>query len=360
MHYADYLRLHELLDLQRRESERQGSPAHDEMLFIIIHQAYELWFKQILFELDLVQEIFSGPVVEDTDTGKIVHALDRVLAIQKLLVQQVDILETMTPMDFLEFRDLLMPASGFQSVQFRELEIRLGLERDERLSVDGGAFDVRLKPEEREYLARIEKRPSLLGQLDRWLARTPFVDMKDFDFERAYTSALHDMLAAEHALIESNEYLTTEERERQLASLDRARNMLDALFDEARYRELQERGAWRLSRPALKAALFIHLYRDEPALQLPFRMLSLLMDIDEAMSTWRLRHALMAQRMIGRKVGTGGSSGHGYLRETADRHRVFEDLFSIATFLIPRSSLPRLPEGVHKAMSYRYASTAGR
>ncbi len=266
----------------------------------------------------------------------------------------------MTPMDFLEFRDLLMPASGFQSVQFRELEIRLGLRREKRVSLDGGLYDARLKPEEREYLSKVEGRPSLLAQLDGWLARTPFVDMKDFDFERAYTRALHDMLASERELIESNKYLSTEERGRQLASLERARNMLDALFDESRYQELRERGAWRLSRPAVKATLFIHLYRDEPVLQLPFRLLSVLMDIDEAMSTWRLRHALMAQRMIGRKVGTGGSSGHGYLRETADRHRVFEDLFAIATFLIPRSSLPPLPEGVHKAMSYRYAAPGKR
>ena len=109
-----------------------------------------------------------------------------------------------------------------------------------------------------------------------------------------------------------------------------------------------------MSRRALQAALFIFLYRDEPALQLPFRMLRALMDIDEQMALWRLRHALMVSRMIGRKVGTGGSSGYDYLRGSAEKHRVFTDLFAIATFLIPRSDLPRLPETVRAQMRYRY------
>lgn len=104
------------------------------------------------------------------------------------------------------------------------------------------------------------------------------------------------------------------------------------------------------------AALFINLYRDEPALQVPFRLLSLLMDVDATFTNWRYRHALMVQRMIGRKVGTGGSSGHEYLRQTAERHRVFADLFALSTFFIPRSLLPLLPETVKAAMEYRYAS----
>ena len=94
-------------------------------------------------------------------------------------------------------------------------------------------------------------------------------------------------------------------------------------------------------------------------LQLPFRLLSGLMDIDETLTNWRYRHALMVQRMIGRKIGTGGSSGHDYLRRTAERHRVFGDLFTLSTFLIPRSRLPGLPEGLRHAMGYRYARDSG-
>ena len=102
------------------------------MLFIIVHQTYELWFKQILHELDRIQVDIGGDVLEDEYFGRIVHGLDRINEILKLLIQQLEVLETMTPLDFLDFRDFLFPASGFQSAQFRMIEIRLGLSRDAR------------------------------------------------------------------------------------------------------------------------------------------------------------------------------------------------------------------------------------
>lgn len=119
--YADYLALDELLELQRPRSE---GPEHDEMLFIIIHQVYELWFKQILYEIDYLNRCFW-----QGDIGRVHHLLKRILTIFKTLVAQVDILETMTPLEFLSFRDRLESASGFQSFQFRELEFVLGLKR---------------------------------------------------------------------------------------------------------------------------------------------------------------------------------------------------------------------------------------
>jgi tryptophan 2,3-dioxygenase len=142
--YGDYLRLDELLGCQRPESVRQGRAAHDEMLFIVVHQAYELWFKQILVELDEIQRIFAREHVEERDIGRIVHALTRVWEIWKLLIRQLDVLETMTPLDFLEFRDLLVPASGFQSLQFRLIEVRLGLSRERRASQYAHTFDRQL------------------------------------------------------------------------------------------------------------------------------------------------------------------------------------------------------------------------
>lgn len=352
VNYTDYLRLPELLALQTRESERQGAPAHDEMLFIIIHQTYELWFKQILFELDLIQSIFDGDPVPEADLGRASHALDRILTIQRLLIDQVDILETMTPMDFLEFRNALFPASGFQSGQFRQLEVRLGLPRTDRLTYSDRPFDQHLETAARETVNTFETSPSLRTQIDTWLSRTPFTDMGDFRFQEAYQAALNDMLNEELAVLQANTDLAQQERDTQIASLERARRMLDALMDEARFEALKQDGAWSMSRSALQAALFINLYRDEPILQAPFRILARLMDLDEAMATWRYRHALMAYRMIGRKVGTGGSSGHDYLRQTAEKHRVFADLFAIATFLIPRSRLPKLPQDVRRSMTY--------
>ena len=133
MDYASYLRLDTLLSAQAPESARRGAEAHDEMLFIVIHQAYELWFKQILHELERVARIFSGRVVDDAELSGAVHGAERVVRILQLVVSQIDVLETMTPMDFLEFRDLLVPASGFQSEQFRTIETRLGLTRAARL-----------------------------------------------------------------------------------------------------------------------------------------------------------------------------------------------------------------------------------
>ena len=119
--YGDYLKLDQILSAQEPRSE---GPEHDEMLFIIIHQVYELWFKEVLHELDYLQERFRG-----NDTARVLHTFRRVLTILKTMVAQIDILETMTPLEFLSFRDRLESASGFQSFQFRELEFVLGLKR---------------------------------------------------------------------------------------------------------------------------------------------------------------------------------------------------------------------------------------
>lgn len=120
--YSTYLKVEELLSLQQPLSKGK---AHDEMLFIIIHQAYELWFKQILHELDYLQNLFR-----DNDTPRILHTLKRVTTIQRILIDQIATLETMTPLQFVSFRDLLGTASGFQSFQFRELEFVLGLKNE--------------------------------------------------------------------------------------------------------------------------------------------------------------------------------------------------------------------------------------
>ena len=120
--YGSYLRLPQLLDSQHLESD---PPAHDELLFITIHQVYELWFKQLLHEVAAARDAMLGRV-EGRSLWWAQHLLARVHVIERVLVQQVDVLETMTPQDFLEFRQRLAPASGFQSVQFRELEFLSG------------------------------------------------------------------------------------------------------------------------------------------------------------------------------------------------------------------------------------------
>jgi tryptophan 2,3-dioxygenase len=124
--YGSYLRLDELLDLQTPVSD---GPEHDEMLFIIVHQVYELWFKEVLHELKRMQELLA-----EGDGVRAQHTLRRVLTILKVLVAQLDVLETMTPLEFLTFRDRLETGSGFQSYQFRALEFMLGIKR--RSAVD--------------------------------------------------------------------------------------------------------------------------------------------------------------------------------------------------------------------------------
>lgn len=116
--YGSYLHVDDLLALQRCRSE---GPEHDEMLFIVIHQVYELWFKELLHELDRVRRL-----LEQDDAYRAQHTLKRILTILKVMVAQLDILETMTPLEFLSFRDRLQAASGFQSDQFRQLEFVLG------------------------------------------------------------------------------------------------------------------------------------------------------------------------------------------------------------------------------------------
>ncbi len=116
--YAEYLKIDELLTLQQPLSD---GPEHDEMLFIVIHQVYELWFKEVLHELDYLEQLLARK-----DEARAQHTMKRVLTILKVMVAQIDILETMTPLEFLSFRDRLESGSGFQSAQFRELEFRLG------------------------------------------------------------------------------------------------------------------------------------------------------------------------------------------------------------------------------------------
>ncbi len=354
LYYADYLRLDRLLSAQEPESEKQGRPAHDEMLFIIVHQTYELWFKQILHELARVDAIFADEGLDDRDIGRAVAALERVERILKLLPGHLDVLETMTPLDFLEFRDLLFPSSGFQSLQFRLIETGLGLRREDRLRFEAKPFDARLNQADREKLQAFEQRPSLSDRIEAWLGRTPFVELGGYRFQESYRAAVSEMLEKDSAILRGNAEIGDKDRDAGLAALKSAQEKFEAIYDETRHAELVAEGVWRYSWRALQAALFITLYRDEPVLQLPFRLLSLLIDIDETMTAWRHRHALMAQRMIGMKLGTGGSSGHDYLSEAARRYRVFGDLFALSTFLIPRSALPPLPEGLRSAMGYRY------
>ena len=155
MSYTDYLSLDAILTAQHPLSD-----AHDEMLFIIVHQAYELWFKQIKYEMQSIVDILRKPSINDNspDIFTVVHRLKRIASIWQLGIQQIDVLETMTPLDFLDFREQLRPASGFQSFQFKMLEAMMGLKFADR---HGKAFyKSHLRDEHIEEIAKIEAQPS--------------------------------------------------------------------------------------------------------------------------------------------------------------------------------------------------------
>lgn len=267
--YGRYLRVPDLTSLQTCRSE----PAHhDEPLFIIIHQAYELWFKLILHEVDAaVEHLWADRVGEGT------RLLRRVVEVQRLLVNQVRILETMRPQDFLGFRNRLNPASGFQSVQFRELEFVLGMKDPDVLG------RIECDPDERTRLQKRLAAPSVSDVIDALLIRRGF----------------------EQAPPPDPWPLPDDERRRA----------------HGRTREEE----WRLR-------AFVKIYEDpsvDPQLN---DLAEVLMDIDEELALWRARHVQMVERMIGARRGTGGSDGVGYLQSTMTK-RAFPDLWRARTYI---------------------------
>jgi len=348
--YSDYLKVEDLIALQKPKSNEYGQPAHDEMLFIVIHQVYELWFKQIIFELDAVIAHFSQPVLDESNMLSCCSHLNRIVEIQKILISQVDVLETMTPMDFLEFRDFLYPASGFQSTQFRIIENKMGL--SDRITYNGKDYKESLCPMGQSQSVKTEGEKSLFQLLENWLERTPFLSEGTYDFWDEYRAAVRARIQKQKEVLEQRN-ISEEAKNSHLKALEKTAQSFLSLFREDEYEELRSKGLWRFSRKALGAALFINLYRHEPLLQLPFQLMTHLLDIDENFTQWRNRHAQMAHRMLGSKMGTGGSSGHKYLQAASDRHKVFTDFTNLATFFIPKSDLPELPDFLKKKIRFQ-------
>ena len=234
--YGSYLRLEQLLGAQHLESD---PVAHDELLFITIHQVYELWFQQLLHEAGAARDAMLDSSGDANRLWWAQHLLQRMHVVERVLVQQIDVLETMTPQDFLQFRQTLAPASGFQSVQYRELEFLSGAKDPSFVRRFKGLTDA-----ERDRLRRRLEEPTL------W-------------------DAFVHVLSERGLPVGSDEEITAAVR--------------TAAHDRAAYADI-----W-----ALAEALLQH---------------------DELAASWRGRHVVMVERMIGAKTGTGGSSGADYLR----------------------------------------------
>src|ERR1043165_2276260 len=269
--YNNYLRVQELIDLQTCLS----SPAqHDEMLFITVHQAYELWFKQILHEIDAAVALMKADrELEAT------QALRRIVEIEKLLVAQIHILETMSPVRFLGFRDELNPASGFQSMQFREIEFSSGLKNQEILSELASGESAHPRPAAR--------------MMSPWLFEAFVALLRRRGFDPPASDSPRDA------------------KERRSNYGKRQRAMVELMtHSEKFYKEYQ-----------LSEALLEH---------------------DEYFSLWRSHHIKMVERMVGAKKGTGGSEGIGYLQTTLDK-KFFAELWEARTYLSSQHDAAKCP-----------------
>lgn len=347
--YHQYLQLDKILNAQEPQSDKCDKPIHDETLFIIVHQVYELWFKQVLHEIDSVRQAISQEILSDTVICRLVSRLQRVVKILHLMVNQIKIIETMTPMDFLEFRNLLGPSSGLQSYQFRLLEVKLGVQYEK-----SAPFITRLQTMQRELILTALQEPSIFDLIEKWLERTPFLAIEDFSFWDNYRHAVESMLQSEKENIQKENLLSEIEKQSRLQQLKQTELHFHALFDDQLYNELLQRGDRRMSRRATSAALLIYFYRDQPIFHLPFMLLSELIEIDDLLTSWRHAHILMVQRMIGQRMGTGGTSGQGYLMHAMQSRKIFGDLTNLSSFLVPSSELPPLSGQVKQQLGFHY------
>ena len=342
LYYSDYIELDKILNSQHPRSFESPEEGNDEMLFIIIHQVYELWFKQILFELDLVRHILIRDRINDNsdDLSRVVQKLKRIGKILELINQQVSVLETMTALDFLEFRNLLLPASGFQSKQFRLIEARLGLKMDQRYKKQYYKSTRRgsLSPADLQDVYRAESESTLKELIIRWLERMPYLDEQ---YWKEYVPSTKSDHADRHKF-------WADYRHAYQNSLSQNEQERLAEFDNVFF----EAGRGNVSPEAMRAALFITIYRNLPIFHLPFELLNTLSEIDELLSNWRYRHFMMVRRMIGIRVGTGGTSGAGYLEGTLSQHYAFREITEVATFLIERSKRPVLPNALKEKVSF--------
>ena len=355
IHYINYLQLDKILDAQKPVSGNGKAAAHEETLFIIIHQTYELWFKQIIHELDSIIELFKEDKINESSVAIVVKRIQRSNQIMNTLIDQVKILETMTALDFLEFRNHLSPASGFQSHQFRKIEVMTGLKINQRHEFGGCPYHDQFEGDKKTEILNLEDDESLFKLVERWLERIPFLEMGDFNFIEKYEESINNMINKEISEINKSSLINEKEREIRIRMINENRKYFERLLNKERHNEAISSGEISLSYKATMSALLINLYHEEAILHMPYKLLQQLIEFDHKIATWRFRHMQMVEKMLGKKIGTGGSSGQGYLKETVDKHKIFTDLANIATILISRSNLPELPRNIKIKLGFNYS-----
>ena len=295
--YSEYLRLEELLKLQTGVEGETRNISNDELHFILVHQNFELWFKLVINELTCTRNILSSDYVEETKLPQAVHHMERVIETFKLMSQQWRVMETLEPQDFLNFRDELGTASGFESFQMREMESIMGSKW-----IDG------------KLIGKPETSNSLYDVTCDWLERTP---IQGSVYGSTNDEKNVDDFIADYLLAHKKLYPDTNK-------------------DAVNF--FEEESSLRRRRAGL---VFIESYRELPLLAWPRKLISTLIELEQSMILWRTSHARMVERMIGRRIGTGGSSGVDYLDMTT-KYRVFVDLWAVRSILIKKEALPEL------------------
>ena len=354
--YWEYIRLEELLSLQGGLEADDAGLANDEVMFITVHQIDELWFKLTLRELVAVRDLFARERVPEQSLASAVRGVRRMALLFHQIASHFALMETLTTRDYLAFRDKLSPASGFQSAQLREIEILMGLDDETRIPLgrEHGYrralryADGRESPASRRVERRLEDRPTLREALDDWLHRTPIDGSRPDDpDDEAVVMAFVDRYLGAHAretertvALGEHDAMTDADRAR-LRERYRKGHESAAAFLRAEDRPAPERRRRRRIRAAL---VLIEGYRELPLLAWPREVVDAVVALEQAFVIFRQRHARMVERIIGRRIGTGGSAGVEYLDQTALRYRVFEDIWAVRTLQIRAAALPPLAD----------------
>ncbi|MBE50863.1 MAG: hypothetical protein CMP51_04145 [Flavobacteriales bacterium] len=354
IHYINYLDLDKILNAQNTVSGKGNAAAHEEMLFIIIHQTYELWFKQIIHELESIISMFKTDTIDESSLSTVVKRVSRINTIMDTLINQIEILETMTAIEFLDFRNHLSPASGFQSHQFRKIEVMTGLKIKNRHEFGGCPYHDQFENNKKSEILNLEKNESLFDLLEKWLERIPFLKINEFDFIQKYDEAVNKMIGKEIQSLESSKHIEDKEREIRIKMINENRKYFSQILNEENHKIAIKNGETSLSYKATMSALLINLYHEEPILHMPYKLIQKLIEFDHKIATWRFRHMQMVEKMLGKKVGTGGSSGQGYLKNTVEKHKIFTDLCNISTLLISKTHLPELSESLKQSLGFHY------
>ncbi|XP_050417099.2 tryptophan 2,3-dioxygenase [Patella vulgata] len=329
INYASYLKLGEgyvgpkvtgLLDCVG-----QLSSEPEEHLFITVHHGFEIWFKQILFDFGRIKKNFElsinnpGSVMEKKALGEMPTLIMRCRDLLRMLLGNFQIMESMGQLAFMNFRGKLTGGSGFQSLQFRLIENIFGLKEENRKGQTQFNYKEKMKPEQIERVNEAFREQNIFELTQTWLASIleKFGKQK---FINSYQKSVSDMQKAG-------------------SNTEHLRCVYDEnLFNELRKRDGKNPHTFRnyFTYDGFLGALLVHQLQAEPEYQIPYQIITLILDVDEAIMTWRGRHVNMVHRMIGSKPGTGGTSGYDYLSSTvSDQYKVFWDLFTMSTYVIP-------------------------